>query len=216
MKTDDQLKHDVLAELEWEPSVDHAHIGVAVQDRVIMLSGQVNSYAEKLAAEAAARRVVGVQAIAEEIAVRYPSDPKTSDAEIAKRIVDLFRWDVMVPNDKIGVKVEKGWVTLTGTVDRHYQSEAARTAVNRIHGVHGISNLIALRKMPASADVRQRIEAAFKRNADLDADAITVVTEGNKVRLGGRVHAWREREIAERAAWAAPGVAAIEDNIVLA
>jgi len=215
MKSDSQLQHDVIAELEYEPSVDHADIGVSVNDGVVMLSGFVKSYAEKMAAEKAARRVAGVRALAEEIKVRYPSDPKTSDPEIAKRILDMFVWDVTVPDDKIKVKVEKGWVTLSGTVDWFYQSEAAKKAAGKISGVIGVSNLVEVRRMPGAKDVRDRIIAAFKRNADLDANSITVLTDGNKVTLEGKVHGWHERQIAERAAWAAPGVSKVEDNIVI-
>src|SRR5690606_11772383 len=116
-KTDNQLQHDVMAELEWEPSVDPANIGVAVNDGVVTLSGYVKNYPEKVAAEKAARRVAGVRAIAEEIKVRYPTDPKTADHEIAKRILDMFAWNVLIPDDKVTVRVEHGWVTLTGSVD---------------------------------------------------------------------------------------------------
>lgn len=216
MKTDSQLQHDVMDELEYEPSVDHADIGVAVNDGVVTLSGFVKSYPEKLAAEKAARRVAGVKAIAEEIKVRFASDPKTADHEIAKRIVDMFAWNVSVPDDKINVKVEHGWVTLSGTVDWFYQSDEARKVAGRITGVTGVSNLIEVKKLPSRIDVKDRIVSAFKRQADLDAASVTVMTDGGKVTLGGRVKAWHERQIAERAAWAAPGVTKVEDNIVIA
>ena len=214
-KTDKQLQLDVIAELEWDPSVDHADIGVAVHDGVVTLSGYVKAFPEKLAAEKAARRVAGVRAIAEDIKVRFPSERKSADHEIAKRILDLFAWHVSIPADRITVKVEHGWVTLTGTVDWFYQSNEARKAAARISGVIGIDNRIEVRKLPVTADVRDRILAAFKRQADFDAANVTVVTEGTKIRLGGRVRAWNERGIAERAAWAAPGVTAVEDNIVV-
>lgn len=215
MKSDDQLQRDVMAELEWEPSVDHADIGVAVSDGVVTLSGHVSSYAEKMAAEAAVRRVSGVKAIAEEIQIRYPSDAKTADDEVAKRIVDIFAWDAMIPDGKIQVKVEHGWVTLHGTVDWFYQSDAARRAATKIQGVMGVNNRIEVRQKPVASDIRERIVAALKRQADLDADSVTVVTDGGKVRLGGHVKAFYERGIAERAAWAAPGVTQIEDNIIV-
>lgn len=216
MKTDSQLQHDVMAELEYEPSVDHADVGVAVNDGVVTLSGFVTSYPEKLAAEKAARRVAGVKAIAEEIKVRFASDPKTADHEIAKRIVDMFAWNVSIPDDKIEVKVEHGYVTLTGTVDWFYQSDEARKVAGRITGVTGVSNLLEIKKLPSRSDVKDRIMNAFKRQADLDAASVTVMTDGGKVTLGGRVKAWHERQIAERAAWAAPGVTKVEDNIVIA
>lgn len=216
MKADTHLQHDVIAELEWDPSVDHTKIGVIASNGVVTLTGTVASFATKLAAEKAVRRVAGVKAIAEEIVVRHPADAKTSDPEIARRVLDVFSWDAAVPRDKISVKVEKGWVTLSGTVDWFYQSEAARKAASRITGVVGISNLIEVRKLPSVADVHERIMMAFKRNANLDATNITILTDGGKVTLGGKVHAFHEREIAERAAWAAPGVTRIEDNIVVA
>lgn len=215
MKTDSQLQRDVQAELEWEPRVDHANIGVAVKDGVVSLSGFVASYAQKMAAEDAARRVKDVRAIAEEIEIRFLNDPKTSDAEIAKRILDVFAWDVMVPDNKINVKVEKGWVTLTGTVDWNYQRDSARKSAGKISGVKGVSNLIVLRPHISNTDVRERIMAAFKRNAIQDAEAINIVTDGGTVKLGGKVHGYHERQIAERAAWAAPGVTKIEDNLVV-
>jgi osmotically-inducible protein OsmY len=215
MKTDSQLQKDVMAELEWEPRVDHANIGVAVQDGVVTLSGFVNSYASKLAAEQATRSVKGVRGLAEEIEVRFPSDAKTADPEIAKRIADMFDWSVNVPKDKISVKVEHGWVTLSGQVGYHYHRESARNLVSRINGVKGVSNLIEVKKAPSSFDVRERIVDALKRSADIDASTITVVTEGDTVKLGGKVHAGYERRVAERAAWAAPGVNRIEDNIMV-
>lgn len=215
-RTDGQVQHDVIAELDWEPSVDHADIGVAVNDGVVTLSGYVKSYPEKMAAEKAARRVAGVTAIAEEIKVRFASDPKTADHEIAKRIIDMFSWNVSIPHDKIKVKVEHGWVTLTGIVDWFYQSNEARKVAGKVSGVLGVSNLLEVRTLPTSRDVKDRIMAAFKRQADLDVATVTVVTDGGTVRLGGKVKAWNERGIAERAAWAAPGVTKVEDNIVVA
>lgn len=215
-KSDSQLQHDVMAELEWEPSIDHADIGVAVNDGVVTLSGYVKSYPQKVAAEKATRRVAGVRAIAEEIKVRFASDPKTADHEIAKRIIDMFAWNVSIPDDKIKVKVEHGWVTLSGIVDWHYQSNEARVAAGRVTGVTGVSNLIEVKKLPVASDVKDRIMAAFKRQADLDVGTVTVVTDGSTVRLGGKVKNWNERGIAERAAWAAPGVNKVEDNIVVA
>ncbi|AMK22991.1 BON domain-containing protein [Sphingomonas histidinilytica] len=217
MTSDSQLQRDVMDELTWEPSVDHADIGVAVTDGVVTLSGYVKSYPEKLAAEKAARRVAGVKAIAEEIKVRFASDPKTADHEIAKRILDMFAWNVSIPDDKIKVKVEHGWVTLTGTVDWYYQSDEARKVAGKITGVIGVGNQIEIKQhVPTAHDVKDRIVAAFKRQANLDAATVTVLTDGGKVTLGGKVKAWNERQIAERAAWAAPGVVRVEDNIVVA
>jgi osmotically-inducible protein OsmY len=215
MKTDSQLQRDVLDELQWEPRVAHASIGVAAMDGVITLSGFVGSYAEKLAAEQAARRVKGVRGLAEEIEVRLRSDAKTADPEIAKRIADMFEWSALIPGDRIEIKVEQGWVTLNGAVDGHFQRKAAGDLVSRITGVRGVSNQIVIREVPSPADVRDRIVDAFRRHADLDASTITVAAEGHTVKLGGKVHASYERRIAEQAAWSAPGVSRIEDNIVV-
>lgn len=215
MKTDSQIQQDVMDELQWEPRVDHPNIGVAVKDGVVTLSGFVNSYASKIAAEKAARRVKGVRGLAEEIEVRFPSDPKTADPEIAKRIADMFEWSVTVPRNKIDVKVEHGWVTLSGAVDYHFHRQSAKDLVAKINGVKGVTNLIEVKKAPSSLDVKDRIVAALKRSADIDANSINVVTEGDTVRLGGKVHAWYERQIAERAAWAAPGVNKVVDNIMV-
>ncbi|MEO5865840.1 MAG: BON domain-containing protein [Sphingomonas sp.] len=216
MKTDNQIQTDVEAELKWEPSVSHAHIAVVVDDGVVTLNGHVGSLLQKMAVEKAVRRVAGVRAIAEELIVRYPSDRKVADDQIAARICDLFTWDALIPADRIAVKVEHGRVTLTGEVDWHFERDAARKAAGRISGVTAVINLINLHVVPTAADVKDHIVAAIKRHADIDAKAITVITDGSKVRLGGLVHAWHDRDIAERAAWAAPGVTMIEDNIVVA
>lgn len=215
MKTDIQLQEDVMAELQWEPRVDHANIGVAAKDGVITLSGNVSSYASKLAAEKAVRRVQGVRGLAEEIEVRFTSDAKTSDAEIAKRIADMLDWSVSIPKGKIDVKVEHGWVTLTGTVGYHYNREAARDLASRITGVKSVSNLIEIKKAPSPYDVRQQIMNALKRSADVDASTISVSSDGDMVKLTGKVHSRYERSIAERAAWAAPGVNRIVDDIMV-
>lgn len=216
MITDGGLQHDVMEELEYEPSVDHTRIGVAVHDGVVTLTGTVSNYMQKLTAEKATRRVAGVKAIIEDMAVHLPHAPVTGDEEVAQRIVKVFGWDSAIPEKDIAVKVEDGWVTLSGEVDWHYQSEAARAAAARIHGVRGVVNLLLIRKQPTSGEIHARIVKAFSRSADVDASKIQIVTEGGKVTLSGKVKAWHERSMAERAAWAAPGVTKVEDNIVLA
>lgn len=216
MKSDSQLQRDVLDELEWEPSVDYADIGVSVVDGVVTLSGYVKSYAEKLAAERAARRVGGVMAIAAELKVRFASDPKTADHEIAKRILDMFKWSATIPAQRIQVKVEHGWVTLTGNVDWHYQSSEARKIASGIHGVTGVSNNVVVASPLTTADVHKRIQAAFERQADLDAASVMIAVHGGKVTLSGKVRAPYERRAAEMAAWSAPGVTQVDDRIALA
>jgi len=215
-KSDHALQRDVLAELDWDPFIVHEHIGVSANKGVITLTGFVGSYPEKLAAGRAAGNVAGVRGVANELEVRFASDPKTSDDEIAGRIADLFAWDALIPADSLNVTVQEGWVTLAGTVRWNYEREAARKAAGKIGGVRGISCEVTVRNAASAEDVRERIFAAFRRSAAIDARKITVVTDENTVRLGGQVSAWHQRGIAERAAWAAPGVTQIEDNIIVA
>ncbi|MEY4249795.1 MAG: hypothetical protein RJA87_1428 [Pseudomonadota bacterium] len=209
---DKTLRLDIIDELDFEPSIDSAGIAVAVVDGVVTLSGHVNSYAEKLAAERTVSRVKGVKAIAMELEVRLPSSPKTSDEEIAKRCLDILKWNVWT-SETMKVKVEHGWVTLSGSVDWAYQRQAAERVVNRLSGVRGVSNLIAIKPALSSSHIREKIEKAFLRNAELEADRITVRADQGRVTLEGQVKTWHERQIAEQAAWAAPGVTSVEDRI---
>ena len=215
MISDHQLRQDVLDELEFEPRVNADHIGVGVNSGVVTLTGFVPSFAEKAAAERAVWRVKGVKAIAEEIAVRLPADKKTSDDEIAGRAIDILNWRVGVPADRIAIKVEKGVVTLSGDLDGHYQKAEAAAAIQHLSGVTGVVNDIQVRAAVDLPEVKERIEKALRRSAELDASRITIRSEGGKVVLGGKVHAWFERDIAERAAWAVPGVTEVRDDIVI-
>lgn len=199
-------------ELEWEPSVDHADIGVVVTDGVVALSGYVKTYPEKIAAEKATCRVASVRAIAEEIKVPFASEPKMADHGIARRLLDMMAWTVSIPTEKVKIKVEHGWVTLSGMVDWDYQRKEAIRSASQVTGVAGVSNLIEVKQHPAPADVKERIVSAFKRQADLDAAGVTVSTEGGTLKLGGKVKAWAE----QRAAWSAPGVTRVVDNITIA
>lgn len=217
LKSDSRLQQDVLDELKWEPSVNHEHIGVAATNGVVTLSGQVGSYAEKLNAEQAARRVAGVKAIAEELEVRYPFQAKTSDSEIAKRISDVLAWDPLVPEERIKITVEKGVAKVTGDVDWNYQRDLAFKAASKISGVVRIDNRIAVAPTKASpSEIRKNIEQAFKRQADLEANKIGIETEGRTVVLSGTVNSYSKRTAAENAAWRVPGVASVEDNIIVA
>ena len=215
MKTDSELQQDVIEELKFEPAVDHSRIGVTAQDGIVTLSGYVPNTFRKAAAEKAAKRVAGVKAIAEEIEVRFLTDPKTTDAEIAERILLMFEWDVSIPED-LQIKVENGWVTISGETDFHYQKNAARKVAGKVAGVTGVSDLVTVCPQPSAFDVRDRIRQAFKRSSVLDASAIDIEIHGNKVKLGGKVRGWNERKAAEQAALSAPGVSEVEDNIVLA
>ncbi|HWL83022.1 MAG TPA: BON domain-containing protein [Roseomonas sp.] len=210
---DRDLQQRVLDELTWEPSVEAAHIGVAAQDGVVTLSGHVASYAEKLAAEQAAGRVRGVRAIAQEIEVRLPYEKKTDDDEIAGRAVQILRWDAVVPPEAVRVKVEDGLVTLTGEVEWQFQRAAAERAVQKLGGVTGVINLIVVQVKAQQGDVRQRIEEALRRDAELEVGRLTISVTDGRVVLGGHVRTPRERQAAERAAWSAPGVREVEDRI---
>ena len=193
--------------------VDAAHIGVAVDNGIATLSGHVSSYTEKLAAERAVTRVKGVTAIAENIEIRYPAAKRTADDQIAKRVVDIINWQVSVPSDRIKVKVEKGWVTLSGEVDWHFQKVDAEKSVRRLSGVMGIANLIGLKPRVEAKDVKKRIEEALKRNAEIEAQNIRVIVQGGKVTLDGKVDSWAERQRVENTVWSAPGVLSVDDRL---
>ena len=216
MKTDSQLQHDVMEELKWEPGVDHERIGVSAVNGVVALSGTVGSYAEKLLAEKTVRRVKGVRAVAEDLQVRFVWQPKKSDADIAKRAADILEWDPLVPKDQINVTVEDGVVRLSGKVDWNYQRDLAAEDAAKITGVVRIDNWIEVAPPVTTVDIRDRIEQAFERQADLEAEKITVRAQGGKVTLTGKVSSWSKRNLAERAAWAAPGVTQIEDKLIVA
>jgi osmotically-inducible protein OsmY len=211
-----QLRQDIIDEFEFDPSFDGKHIGVAVDRNVVTLTGHVNSYAEKLAAIAAARRVKGVHAIAENIEVRYPYQSKTADDQIAQRASDLLKWDVLVPNNSVDVLVHDGYVTLSGTVDWQFQRGAAEDDMRKLSGVRCVTNMIKLKPHIDASDIKTEIEAALKRHAEVEADAIRVtVQNGNKVLLEGSVDNWDERYMVENAAWSTPGVASVDDRLTI-
>lgn len=210
------LRQDILNELQFEPSVEAANIGVAVDNGVVTLTGHVGSYAEKVAAERVVQRVKGVRGVAQEIEVRYPGNKKTADDEIAKRALDIIDWDTTVPSDKIKVKVQQGWITLSGDVEWHFQKDGAENAVRKLSGIVGVTNSIAVRPHLDASNIKHRIEDALKRNAEVEANSIRIAVSGSKVILEGKVQAWHERRVAEQAAWAAPGVSAVEDRLTIA
>jgi osmotically-inducible protein OsmY len=215
---DAELKRSIVAEFEFEPSINATHIGVAVENGVVTLTGRVSTFAEKVAAERVALRVRGVRALAQEIVVRYPEDKKTSDDEIAERALKVIGWHAGLPGDAIKVKVQHGLVTLSGTVAWQYERAAAEAAVRKFSGVVGVFNTITLRPalLANASEVEHRIRDALQRNAELEADDIHVaVTDGHTVRLEGKVHAWRERSMAEHAAWSVQGVTKVDDRIVV-
>ena len=212
MSDDQRLKQAVLDELQWEPSINAAHIGVAAKNGVVTLMGHVENFAEKSAAEKAARRVNEVRAVAEEIEVRLPFNVKHGDEEIAAAAVDRLRWDASVPSGAVKARVEKGWVTLSGEVDWRYQQDAALSDVRGLWGVIGVSNDIAVKPRPDTSAIRDKIMVALDRSW-LDPATINVTAQGGKVKLTGKVNSWYERDEANSAAWAAPGATSVENNI---
>jgi osmotically-inducible protein OsmY len=214
--TDTQLQRDVLDELKWEPSVDAADIGVSVKEGIVTLTGHVSSYAEKYAAERAAKRVYGVKAVANELDVKLPGSSRRTDEDIAAAAVGALRSNLAVPADKIKVTVSSGWVTLEGVVEWQYQKMAAESAVRYLPGVVGLSNQITVKPRVSPGELKSKIEDALKRSAEMDARRITVEVEGSKVILRGTVRSWAEKEEAAREAWAAPGVTSVENLIVVA
>lgn len=213
MKTDAQLKRDVNAELEWEPSINASQVGVAVKDGVVTLSGHLDTYIEKYAIEKAVQRVEGVRAIAMEIDVKLDPAHKRSDSEIALGAESALKWHALVPNERIKVRVEKGWVTLKGEVDWDYQRQNAEKAVRPLTGVLGVTNSITLKASTTPTNVAARIREAFTRHAQREAKRIEVIVNGSQVTLQGAVDSWPERAAAYGAAWSAPGISTVINEI---
>jgi osmotically-inducible protein OsmY len=216
MPSDLCLRKDIEEELEFEPAVDAAGIGVAVKDGVATLTGHVTSYAEKVAAEHVARRVKGIRAVAVEIDVRLPFDVQHDDDEIARRAANILSWSVILPAaDLVQVQVEKGWVTLSGEVEWQHQKLAAEDQIRRLAGVVGLTNLITVKPHVSAGNVQEKIAQAYRRNAELEPSGIHITVDGGRVTLSGKVKASHERLTAENAAWAVPGVTMVVDNLLV-
>jgi osmotically-inducible protein OsmY len=208
------LQAAVLAELVWEPSVTAGHIGVTADHGVITLSGHVDSYSQKQAAENAARRVKGVKAIAEGIVVKLPLEVKRGDDDLARAAIDRLAWDSTVPRDSVKVKVAQGWLTLTGDVDWHFQKDAAEQDVRGLHGVVSVLNHINIKPRANAGKIDESIMHALHRSW-FDPKHISVGVDGGKISLNGTVNSWSDYDIAESTAWSAPGVTEVDNRIMV-
>jgi osmotically-inducible protein OsmY len=213
--SDAQLRRDVEAELECEPSIPALEIGVSVRDGIVTLTGFVPSYAEKRTAERVTKQVRGVKAIANDLVVRVPETPEPTDAEIARAASDALQWEITVPDDRITIAVSQGWLSLEGDVAWQYQRTAAEEAVHALAGVRGVTNQIVVKPQASAPGIQSRIEAALRRRAAQDAQQVRVESHDGKVRLLGRLSSRAERDEAERTAWAASGVSEVENLITV-
>ncbi len=215
MRSDEEIKRDVEAELKWDPDIDATDIAVSTKNGVVTLVGYVPSYLMKYEAEKAAKRVAGVVGVANDLEVRLPSIDERPDPEIARDAVAAIKSRLPISWDHIKVIVKNAWITLEGEVEWNYQRQTAEEAVRALKGVKGVTNSVVVKPRAAPTDIKKKIEEAFRRNAEIDAGRIQVETRGGEVILNGTVRSWVEREEAERAAWAAPGVVRVEDRIVV-
>jgi osmotically-inducible protein OsmY len=215
MKTDAQLKQDIIAELTWEPSVNASQIGVEVKDGTVTLAGHVDSYTEKWQAERAAQRVAGIKGLAIEMDVKLPGPSKRTDADIARSAQNVLEWTTYLPREAVKVKCENGWITLSGEVEWDFQRQAVKDAVRPLLGVTGVSDEITVKPRASMSAVKSAIEAALKRQAHADAQRISVEVNGGDVTLSGKVHNWSERSLATSSAWAAPGVRNVVDKLTI-
>ena len=215
MRSDSEIEKNVKAELEWDPDLDATDIAVSVKNGVVTLTGFVKSYTDRYEAETAAKRVAGVVAVANDIEVRMPSVDERPDPDIAREAAAAIKSQLPISSEHIKIIVKNGWVTLEGEVEWQYQRQTAENVVRRIKGVKGVSNTILLKPRAEPTEVKRKIQEALRRSAEVDANRIEVEARGGEVILKGTVRSWIEREEAERAAWAAPGVTKVEDRIAI-
>lgn len=216
-RIDQDIQRDLLEELRWEARVQPNEIAATVRDGVVALTGSVDSYAKKWAAERAAHRIRGVRAVANDITVHLPTSAERSDADIAVAATRALEWDAFVPIENLDVTVSDGWVVLHGEVEWEYQRRAAEHSVRRLAGVRGVSNgiIVKPRTQPAPDELKRQIQAALIRRTEIDADRIDVDVIGDQITLHGTVHSWPEREEAERIAWSAPGIVTVHNQIAV-
>lgn len=212
-RTDEEIRKDVLAELKWDARIQPNEVGVAVKDGVVTLTGWVDSYLKKWTAEDVAHRVNGVKAVANDLEIKLATE--RTDPDIAAAAIHAIEWDAFVPSEKVKVTVSKGWVTLRGEVEWQYQKDDAERVVRRLSGVKGVTNLVTVKPRTTAIDLKKKIEDALVRNAEIDAERITVEVQGSKAVLKGTVKSWAEREEAERVAWSAPGILSVDNRITI-
>jgi osmotically-inducible protein OsmY len=215
IRSDEAIQTDVLEEVKWDTRVRPNEIGVAVKDGIVTLTGWVDSYMKKMAAEEAAHRVRGVKAVANDIEVRLPGSAERTDADLAKAVLNALKWEANIPAGKLDVTVSQGWVTLKGEVEFGFQKRDAERAVQRLSGVKGVTNLITIKPLVSPTDLKQQIERALVRNAETDARQITVEVQGGKLILRGTVRSYAEKQAAEDTAWSAPGVSEVDNQIMI-
>jgi osmotically-inducible protein OsmY len=215
MKSDSEIERDVRDELKWNPNLHAEDVAVSVKDGVVTLTGFTKSYTDRLEAEATAKRVAGVHAVANDIEVRLPAIDQRPDPDIARDAVAALKSELPISHDRIKVIVKDGWITLEGAVEWQYQKTSADIAVRKVKGVKGVTNVVTVKPKVEPSELKRKIQEAFKRNAEVDAEHITVEANGSEVVLKGTVRSWIEREEAERVAWSAPGITNVEDRIVV-
>jgi osmotically-inducible protein OsmY len=215
VRSDDDIKRDVEQELRADPDINASDIAVAVKDGVVTLSGFVRSYMQRWQAERDVKRVAGVRGVANDIEVRLPLIHQKPDPELAREVVQELKTELPYSHTLIKVVVSNGWVTLEGEVEWHYQKERAEAAARRVRGIKGITNYIEVKPRVGPEDIKRKIEEAFRRSAEVDANRITIETHGSQVILKGTVRSWAERDEAERAAWLVPGVRDVENRITV-